>query len=299
MKKIMLLGINGFSGQHFQQYVRENSLLNIFEFIGVDKVIHPKGSFKCNEIDLLNPSSLSSLITKESPDYIVNLVGTFQNTDFDTFLAINAGITQKLLDLIAKNNIPIKKILLVGSAAEYGIPLKLPIQEDAQLRPVNWYGLCKMVQTEYANYYFQNYKIPIIIARTFNIIGKGISPALSIGGFIERIMKAKNKDTIEVGNIDTKRDFLDIKDVVDAYWKLLIEGKSGEAYNVCRGESTYIKDILTHLIKQSHKSLEVKLNKALMKTTDVPDIYGDNSKLRKDTKWEPKVGVFDSLTNSL
>ncbi len=294
----MLLGINGFTGQHFQQYIYENSLSNSFEFVGVDKIVCSTGNIKYYEIDLLNQSDLTALIAREAPDYIINLVGTFQSTDFDTLLSINAGLTQKLLETVVKTKIPVKKILLVGSAAEYGIPRQLPIKEDAVLQPVNWYGLTKVVQAEYAKYYFQNHRIPIVLARTFNIIGNGISPALSIGGFIERIKQAKDGDAIEVGNVNTKRDFLDIKDVVDAYWKLLIAGKSGEVYNVCRGESVYINEILGHLIKQSEKTLDVKINKAFVKTNDVPDIYGDNSKMKRDTNWIPKIKILDSLTNS-
>ncbi len=295
MDKVLVLGINGFTGQHFDNYIFNNSLSKNFEFVGVDKVIDNEFSIRCVKADLLRADSITDLIEKEKPDYLVNFVGSFLSKDFEILLAINAGITQKLLQAILTVKHDVKKVLLIGSAAEYGVPSTLPIKENMSLRPVNWYGLTKVIQTNYAQYYFQNHNIPVILGRTFNIIGKGISPALSIGGFIERITKAKDNDIIEVGNTDTKRDFLDIRDVVDAYWQLLLKGKPGEIYNVCRGSSNYIKDLLAYMIKISKKSLKIKINNAYFKTKDIPDIYGDNSKLIRDTNWTQKNDIFKSL----
>ncbi len=299
MDKVLILGINGFTGQHFDSYIHKNSLSKEFDFLGVDMVINKSFSVQTIKRDLLQGDSITNLIETERPDYILNLVGTFQTSVFETFLALNAGITQKLFEAILKVKQNVKKVLLVGSAAEYGIPSTLPIKEDMPLRPVNWYGLTKSIQTYYAQFYFWNKKIPVIVARTFNIIGKGVSLSLSIGGFIDRIGRAKNGDTIEVGNTETKRDFLDVEDVVDAYWKLLLAGRPGEIYNVCRGESHYIKDILAYLIKISKKSLNIKMNEAFSRASDIPDIYGDNSKLRQDTRWVPNHNIFDSLNAAI
>ncbi len=296
MDKVLVLGINGFTGQHFDNYIIKNALNNKFEFVGVDKEINRDFSIRCVKTDLLQADSISDLIEKESPVYVINLVGTFQSKIFDTFLAINAGITQKLFEAILKGKMNVRKLLLIGSAAEYGIPSTLPIKEETPLHPLNWYGLSKVIQTNYAQFYVRNYDLPVIIARTFNIIGRGISPALSIGGFIERIAKANEGEVIEVGNIETKRDFLDIEDVLDAYWKLLIKGKSGEIYNVCRGESHYTKDLLDYLIKMAKKSLKININKGFFKSNDILDIYGDNSKIVNETSWKPKISIFDALT---
>jgi len=73
-----------------------------------------------------------------------------------------------------------------------------------------------------------NYRIPLNIARTFNIIGKYISPSLSIGSFVKQIKEARAHDSIHVGNLNAKRDYLDIVDVGAAYWKILLKGQNGK-----------------------------------------------------------------------
>ena len=122
-----------------------------------------------------------------------------------------------------------------------------------------------------------------------------MSPALSIGHFIQQIQDAADGDNISVGNIKTKRDFLDIEDVISAYWQILIDGKSGEIYNVCRGESTFIKEILGYLIQLSNKSLNISVKKELIKKFDILDSFGDNSKLLHDTHWMPSIDINESL----
>ena len=96
--------------------------------------------------------------------------------------------------------------------------------------------------------------------------------------------KAWNKNPCSIINHSIQRDFLYISDVIDAYWKILLAG-DGQIYNVCRGKSDRMEDILKYLIKRSNKELSVV----------VKDSYGDNSKLIKDTRWNSHVGVYEAL----
>ena len=82
--------------------------------------------------------------------------------------------------------------------------------------------------------------------------------------------------------------------MIDAYWKILLEG-DGQIYNVCRGESDQIKDILNYLIKRSNKELRIVVKDSYVKKNDIIDSYGDNSKLIKDTRWNSHVGVYEAL----
>jgi GDP-4-dehydro-6-deoxy-D-mannose reductase len=82
---------------------------------------------------------------------------------------------------------------------------------------------------------------------------------------------------------------------LDAYWKILLKGKSGEIYNVCCGKSFHIDQILTYLIEKSSKSLQIRVRNECVRKDDIPDIYGDNSKLKSDTGWAPIIGFLDSL----
>ena len=121
---------------------------------------------------------------------------------------------------------------------------------------MNLYGITKLFQTQYAEYYFRNFGLPIVVARTFNTFGKGLSKYLSIGSFMAQIDAMSDGGIIRVGNINSSRDFLRIENVVGRYWELLLKGKAGEIYNICSGAPRTIRSILEDLIRESGKSLK-------------------------------------------
>lgn len=297
MNKVLILGVNGFIGKHFQNYIKKNNLNRSFNFLGADKIKNELVGIigiKYQQADLSNYENLNNIILTYSPHYIINLTGISGLNDFDMTLSINAGISRNIFEVILKNKLLIKNILLIGSAAEYGLPTQLPVKEDSRVNPLNVYGLSKAIQTQYALFYYNYYNINMNVARTFNVIGKEMPVTLSIGSFLNQIHKARAVDTIYTGNLNTKRDFLDIEDVVDAYWKILINAKGGEIYNVCSGRSYYIRDVLNNLIQNSGKKIDVVTKDEYLKKNDVLDIYGDNTKLCSDTDWREK-GDIDSM----
>lgn len=295
MHKILILGINGFTGIHFQKYIVRNNLPRRFSFFGVDLSIQKLTEINYTRFNLLDFIKLEKLILKIKPDYIINFSGIFNHSKFEVMEEINAGISRNVLEVIVRNKLLVKKVLLIGSAAEYGRSSTLPISECAPLRPISFYGLSKAVQSIYCDYYVRNFDINVSIARTFNIIGKGIPHSLCLGSFVKQIKKARNKDIIYTGNLNTRRDFLNIEDVVDAYWKILMNGKKGEIYNVCSGNSYYIKDILSYLIKEFGMEIKVAVKKEWIRENDILDSFGDNRKLRKDTGWKEEKGIFAAL----
>lgn len=296
MEKILILGINGFTGRHFYNFIIKHGLALHWKFIGVDKNIKKISGIDCYRINLLNFKKYAALLLKEKPSYIINLAGIFAADNNSVLEQVNAGIAQETFRIIAKTALRVKNILLIGSAAEYGAKNTLPIKEDALLEPVSFYGISKALQTLYAKFYFKNFKIPFNIARTFNVVGNGISPALSVGYFANQMRNAKGKDVIYVGNLHSKRDFLSIEDVVAAYWKILLGGKPGEIYNVCSGRSYLMKDILNHMLINSGKSIRAVVKRENLRKSDILDSYGDNKKLICNMGWQSKKDIFESLS---
>jgi GDP-4-dehydro-6-deoxy-D-mannose reductase len=282
MKKILVFGINGFSGKNILKYFRnviDNKSYSIFGCdIKEDEEISRQLDVYCG--DMTNGLFVRDLIAKIKPDYIINLAGSFISSSFDILFKQNVTGSKNILDAVVYSNHPVTKILLIGSAAEYGFPERNPVRETDKPLPVSPYGLTKYIQTEVASYYHRVHNVPVIIARTFNIIGQGLSEALSVGNFLLQIEKAENGTTIEVGNLDSYRDFLDIEQVVAHYWVLLTHGKSGEAYNVCSGKPTKMEEILRKLIQEAGKEINYMPQKGLLKSKDVSIIYGSNEKLR-------------------
>lgn len=294
MDKICVLGIESFTGKHYQQFIREQGLKNNFEFLGIDRKIS-NNNIPCIDANIMNDNELREVLCDFAPHYIINFVGTNVATDFKEATDVNTFLCRRICEMVLTEQLPVKKLLFIGSAAEYGSSTSLPIREDNPLHPMGIYGLSKVIQTQLAQYYYRKHNLPINVARTFNIIGQGLSNSLSIGSFAEQIRQAKDGDTIEVGNLSAKRDFLNIKDVLAAYWAILHQALAGEVYNVCRGSSISIQKVLDQLIKYSGKQLTVKVISNRLRNNEIVDIYGDNAKLREATDWKPSNDIENAL----
>lgn len=290
MKKILFLGSNSFTGLHFKDFIKRKRLYEEFSFFGADQHERDKdgsGVLEYRKVNLSDKVELENLLSDIRPDYIVNLIGSFSANSHEEYLKVNTDITRYIFECITKIGLNIKNFLVIGSSAEYGSGFELPAREDSSTYPVNLYGLSKLMQTDISRYFHNNYGIKMNVARTFNIIGKGISNRLSVGNFIEQIERAQDGDTLVVGNLETKRDYLHIEDVIEAYWEILKNGRPGEVYNVCSGKSYSMESILKSLIEKSGKLLNIVTDKRFLKLNDIMEIYGDNSKLISHTHWHP------------
>ena len=237
---------------------------------------------KTFNLDISDKENLKNILEKIKPNYIFNLVGLVGEYDFETLYRINVDVSRHILDWsISSGKQIIKRILLIGSSAEYGIPYKNPVSEEALLAPVNFYGLSKLLQSELAFMYVRRFSAPVLIGRTFNIKGEGQSKNLAIGSWEEKILEAQNGGSISVGNIETWRDYISIDEALDAYIKILFHGEIGEVYNVCTGIPVQMKTLLKDMIKRSGKDLKIKVSEELKKKRDVKIIYGDRRKLEK------------------
>jgi GDP-4-dehydro-6-deoxy-D-mannose reductase len=296
-KTILVLGSNGFLGKNFQEYINQNQLTDKYYFHfsdlsgGETKIV--SGSF-FYQYDLLNYDNLSSLILKTKPDFIINLTGTYGIPDLDLIYKSNTQISRNILEVLRQNNLTNIYTLLVGSAAEYGECKDLPILETSQLNPVNIYGLSKKHQTEFALFYKNNYNLKIGIGRVFNTIGKYQRTSLSIASFINRIHNLNDGDELVTGNIDTRRDFIDIRDVISAFFSIIESGKD-EVFNICSGSSSSIKEILNFLIEASGKKILIRVDSHFMRKNEIFDSYGSNAKLKFTTGWENKIDIKNTL----
>lgn len=300
MDKLLILGINGFTGKHMQAYMAERISPDAYEIVGVDRQIDPVSDIEYMEADLTKNHELKKVLTSVRPDYIINLVGIFQRqVPFDKLLQVNAFITKHMFETIQSENIEVKKTLIVGTAAEYGYRDALPIKESRTSIPLSEYGLSKSIQTQIALYYHSNYHFKVNIARPFNIIGRNISNDLAIGSFVQQIKRTEPGGTIYVGNLQSKRDYLDISDVIHAYFSILEKGVDGKIYNVCRGRSHRMEDILSQLVAAAEKEIHIAKDNTFINKNDISDIYGDNTQLKTDTGWQQLVDIQTALASAM
>lgn len=296
METVLVLGCSGFTAKHFENYVLEKKLHEKYSFVGVDV---RRGSF-CNAniqtSDVTNPGELKAVLKKHTPSYIANFVGDFSSTEFDKLLARNAFVFRNICEIYQEGTFPVKKIVTIGSAAEYGIPQSLPVEENAPLSPVKLYGISKALQYYLFAYYTRTNNMPAVLARTFNVAGRGLSKNLSLGSWAQKIKDSKDGDIVEVGNLNGRRDYIAIADAVEAYWMLLMNGTVGSVYNVCMGKSFLMKDILDKMIGYSRKNITYNILDDPKKIDDVSDIVGCNSKITLEMKWLPsEVNLEQSI----
>jgi len=282
MKKILVFGIAGFSGRAFELMIANTGVSRDFSFIGIDIDVNRAANTGLVEYiagNAFDKKFVVDVFSRYRPEYVVNLIGIFSADTFEMYYRGNLETTRHIFDSLIELDMVGCRCLVIGSAAEYGIPSVNPVQESEALRPMNLYGITKSFQTQLATYYHRNHGLSVVVARTFNILGQGQSERLAVGSFARQIAEAEEGGEIRVGNLEAFRDYLEIAEVVKAYWFLLLFGMPGEVYNVCSGVPTKMQDVLERMIDESGKKLRVIVDPGKFKVTEVPLIYGDNGKL--------------------
>lgn len=292
-KKILIIGSEGFIGKNFIEYYRNVETIEHLFMVDVYS-IRRNNYFRCNA---QNFKRIDKVIRRVNADEIYNFSGSFSN-DFETDYLNNVIVTKNILDSVILNGYHHTKILINGSAAEYGLIKndESIINEDYPLNPISIYGLTKVYQTYLVKTYFHKSSLNVYLTRPFNIIGYGISEKLFIGRLINQMKQNLNfRSKIVLGNISSERDYIDIEDVINAYLKIIAIGSPGEIYNIGSGIAIKISELL-QIFLNSFKLKEnlVEIDKKLYKKGDIPKIVADISKL-KNLHWEPKISIKESV----
>ena len=312
MKKILITGSTGFAGQHLIKHLLGENKGKIIGTYIDDSSLERMGAIKDKvdlvKIDLLDKEKVLNLVGKTSPDEIYHLAAfTAPGLSFESpseVIMNNVSSEINILEAVKKNNLLETKILIVSSGDIYGDVKKedLPIDEETPLNPANPYSVSKVAQDFLGLQYFNAYGIRVIRVRPFNHIGPGQGPNFVVSTFskkIAEIEKGQKEPVLKVGNLEAKRDFTDVEDMVRAYSLVLDKGKYGDVYNLGSGKSYKIKDILNKLLSFSEKKIAVELDEALLRPIDTPELVCDYSKFHKLTGWAPKVPIDTTLKNTL
>lgn len=280
MIKVLITGAQGVSGRNLVTLLSTEATMRIYR---TDLHDEADGDYFC--CDLTDADAVEQMIGKIKPERIYHLAGGYSH-DFETNYSINVQATKNLLDACLKHGLRVR-VLLVGSAAEYGVVREEenPVREDHPLSAVSLYGLSKVYQTELMKYYRNVFDLDIVMARTFNLLGDGFSRNLFIGNLLQQINDYKNGviDKIMIGNLENKRDYLHIFEAV-RYYKIIMEnGLSGEIYNVGSGKSVKINDILDEIIAENgiDRSVVGFLENRSASKLDIKDIFADRTKLNR------------------
>lgn len=274
--KALLTGANGFLGKHLINKLSSEGC-EIFSLGRVE--VENTNFFHLKSVE--DKKTIDRSISDIKPDYLFHLAGTVSNDEAES-KKVNTNFAQKLLHAIDKCSLVNKtKVLMVGSASEYGdINCEdMPIKESFEPKPFNTYGKTKLEQTRIGLDWKSNERF-IVLARPFNIIGPGMPKFLAIGNFINQINSIENEGEIFAGNLNSQRDYIDVDDVCSIFWELInCNEANGEIINICSGKTKKIKEILDFLIAHSKKNIRIKIDKRLIRKKDIPVFIGDNAKL--------------------
>lgn len=257
-------------------------------------------------IDLLDLASIRAALDLGKPDVVFHLAAaTFvpdaiadPSQTYDVNVRGTANVAQAIRDYARETDARVR-LLFTSSAEVYGVqpPDAYPLNEARAPSPANPYAASKAAAEMVLLGEARSLRLDVVIARAFNHIGPGQSERFVVASFAAQLAKIAGgaPPQLYVGNLDAKRDFLDVRDVVRAYVALAERGGSGEIYNVCSGIARSIRDVLRELIIAAHVPVEVRDDPERMRPSDTPLFVGDAAKLRAATGWEPRVPFTASI----
>ena len=298
-KSVLITGIQGFVGRHLAAVI--HGKYPAAWIIGVDKVFD-QGKENVIVMDLLDQKGTALLLEQVSPDYIFHLAGKIYTSSFKALYDSNVQSTENILEYLRIRGMPCR-VVIPGSAAEYGAVRAddFPINEDHLTNPVSVYGVSKVWQTTLARYYGQ-LGVDVVIGRMFNLMGRGMPEGLSLGSFVSQLKKIRAGDSpskLVCGNLNPKRDFVDIEDACLGLIAIAEKGTCGEIYNICSGKSVSIRDILAQMIHFLKMNVSIESDEKFYKLKDIEDIYGNNNKIFQTTGWLSRVSLQDSSRKML
>ena len=298
MKKALIFGFGGFVGRYLAHELRSHG----YFVYGSDMMDMQLDDYAYHRADLLEESQVGTLVADIQPDIIINLaaissVGQSWKMPQRT-MQVNVVGVLNLLEAVRCGS-PSSKVMLIGSSEQYA-PSDLSINESMPLDTNNPYGISKITQENFAKLYRTRFGMKVYCVRAFNHTGIGQSENFVIPSWckqVAEISKSGKPGVIRVGNLDVKRDFSDVRDIVRAY-RMIIECDSCETiYNVGSGHAVELRELLEYIILLSGQPISIEVDKDLFRPSDTPVICCDHSLISEGLGWTLEFTIWDTLRN--
>ena len=310
--KLMITGINGFVAGHFLDYLE--TIDNDFEILGIGrshsnlKTRENNIRINYNDLDLLDKQAVSKVVADFHPDYLLHLasvssVGLSWKYPNESFVN-NTNIFLNLIEELRHEQSKCR-VLSIGSSEEYGIVAsdQLPLDETAPLSPISPYAVARVSQEMISSLYAKGYGLDIVMTRSFNHIGPRQSDKFVIASFARQLTTIKktgaHQAIIKAGDLNIIRDFVDVRDVVKAYYLLLKNGTAGEVYNICSGVGHSLRELLETMANMMQLELIIETDPDLIRPADNPIIIGSQKRIIEKIGWRPEISIDKSLEDIL
>jgi GDP-4-dehydro-6-deoxy-D-mannose reductase len=285
--RALVTGATGFVGTQLLRHLGESG----DEVYGIDR-----------ERDVTDTNSMREVFESFRPDVTYHLAALTHVGDSwknaEEFTRVNVVGTRRVLDA-AFDAAHDSTTIVVSSSEVYGVvsDADLPLREEFRVAPANPYSSSKVEAEHVAREVWHDRRQRVVIVRPFNHIGPGQSPTFVVPALASRLLDARERGATEipVGDLSTRRDFSDVRDVVRAYRLLAEFGASGEVYNVASGHDVALSDIAARLVGQIAPDVTLAVAPDLLRPNDVPVFRGSFDKLHEATGWSPRITLDESL----
>lgn len=306
--RVLITGMSGFAGSHLTRLILEETHWILIGASRTTKGDRPSSRVLWWQLDLRDADAVSRLLRYERPDIIVHLaaqshVPTAWKQPWQTFDS-NVHAQLNLFEgVIAARLSP--RFLIVSSNEVYGRPASsedLPFRETRPLQPTNPYAVSKATQDLMALQYHLSHNYDVVIARPFNHLGPGQDVRFVASDFarqIAEIERGERGPVMHLGNMAAERDFTDVRDIARAYLALIQRADGGRAYNVCSGRPRSIQSLLDAMLSLTTVTIEQRSDPAKFRVADTPVSYGDPTRIREATGWEPRIPFEQTVADIL
>lgn len=292
--RALITGGHGFVGRHLADHLRD---------AGDDVTILDRHDGLV--ADITDATAVLRALREAQPEAVYHLAGWADVgaswKQPAAVLRVNAEGTLNVLQACVE--VGVRRVLSVASADVYGVvtPEELPLTERSPLRPTSPYAASKVAADAVAQQAFLGHGLAVVRVRPFNHLGPGQAEQFVAPALAARIARAERdgSDAIPVGNLSARRDFTDVRDIVQAYRRLIEDGEAGEVYNVCSGRDLAVQELADHLVSLASHPIRLEADPSLLRPVDLPVLRGDASKLQAATGWEPQIGIETTLSDLL
>jgi GDP-4-dehydro-6-deoxy-D-mannose reductase len=304
--RALITGIGGFVGRHLLQHLQEEG----DEVCGVGRPADCAGmpaSVRVFHTDLSDRAAVDAVIREAQADAIYHLAAQSSPSESlsDPWATIGNNLLAQinLFEAILSAGVR-PRVLVIGSSDEYGRvrPEDVPTNENVPLQPTTPYAVSKVGQDVMGFQYFAQHNLPIVRVRPFNHTGPGQDARFVIPSFAQQLAEieaGEREPVLHVGNLNVARDFTDARDMVCAYRLALVAGVPGDVYNLGRGRSVRIADMVDELVSLCRVPIQIRVDPGLLRPSDVPRQEADTRRFTTLTGWQPRIAWQTTLRDTL
>lgn len=286
--KVLIIGSDGFIGSRVKEALADHSLYEANRS-------KPQNANQLY-IDLTEARTIDEALRSVRPEIIVNCAGVVDNSEK---AKLNPLFTGNLLKSVSQNAGGVSRILISGSASVYGEvdESNIPVDEDTPLNAKQGYGLSKLEEEQVAQEYRNRHGLPIVVTRIFNPIGRGMHPRLLVASLVRQVDEISTgmRRKIEVSRTDTKRDYINVKDVASAIKSLVENIPKESVYNIGSGVSTSNGELIELILKHS----KIQDRPEIIQTFDKPEplvaIQADINRIKGEFSWSPAFSIEETV----